>query len=121
MARLSRFSWIVYAKKPFREVRHVLIEQGMDIAREYYLAILLDRSTRAPVFIASAEGGTEIEEVAATRPDAILRVPVDPRVGMSPWIGRTVTVELQTKGKGARRVLFVDPAVVYDVLERERP
>jgi hypothetical protein len=43
------------------------------------------------------------------------------RFDLSAWVGRTVTIELQTKGAGARRVLFVDPAVVYDVLERERP
>jgi succinyl-CoA synthetase beta subunit len=77
-----------------REVRHVLIEEGMDIAKEFYLAILLDRSTKSPVFIASAEGGTEIEEVAAERPEAILRVAVDPKVGMSPWIGRKLAFGL---------------------------
>ncbi|NIV49397.1 MAG: succinate--CoA ligase subunit beta, partial [Gammaproteobacteria bacterium] len=54
-----------------REVRQVLIEEGVDIAAEYYLALLLDRALKAPVFVASAEGGTEIEEVAAERPEAI--------------------------------------------------
>ena len=73
-----------------REVHHVLIEEAMDIASEYYLAILLDRARKAPVFIASAEGGMEIEKVAAERPEAILKVPVDPRVGYSPWIGRRI-------------------------------
>jgi succinyl-CoA synthetase beta subunit len=73
-----------------REVHHLLIEEAMDIASEYYLAILLDRAEKAPVFIASAEGGMEIEKVAAERPEAILKVPVDPRVGYSPWIGRKI-------------------------------
>jgi succinyl-CoA synthetase beta subunit len=77
-----------------RVVRQVLIEEGMDIAREYYLALLLDRAVQAPVFIASAEGGTEIEEVAAERPEAILKVPVDPRVGYSAWIGRKIAFGL---------------------------
>ena len=77
-----------------REVNQVLVEEGMDIAKEYYLALLLDRAIQAPVFIASAEGGTEIEEVAATRPEAILKVPVDPRVGYSPWIGRKIAFGL---------------------------
>jgi succinyl-CoA synthetase beta subunit len=77
-----------------REVRRVLIEEGMTIAREYYLALVLDRATRAPVFIASAEGGTEIEEVAARRPEAILRLRVDPAVGYSPWIGRKIAFGL---------------------------
>ena len=85
-----------------REVRQVLVEEGMEIAKEYYLAILLDRATQAPVFIASAEGGTEIEEVAATRPEAILKVPVDPRVGFSPWIGRKLAFGL---GLGAKQVV----------------
>ncbi|MCP3979577.1 MAG: ADP-forming succinate--CoA ligase subunit beta [bacterium] len=77
-----------------REVRCVLIEQGVGIAREFYLALLLDRAIKAPTFIASAEGGTEIEEVAAERPEAIVKVPVDARVGYSPWIGRKLAFGL---------------------------
>jgi succinyl-CoA synthetase beta subunit len=77
-----------------REVRQVLIAEGIDIKREFYLAILLDRSLKSPVFIASAEGGTEIEEVAAEHPEAIVKVPVDPRVGFSPWIGRKIAFGL---------------------------
>jgi len=73
-----------------REVHHVLIEEAMDIANEYYLAILLDRARKAPVFIASAEGGMEIEQVAVERPEAILKIAVDPRVGYSPWVGRRI-------------------------------
>jgi succinyl-CoA synthetase beta subunit len=84
-----------------KEVRRLLVEEGMKIAGEYYLAVLLDRALQAPVFIASAEGGTEIEEVAATRPEAILKVPVDPRTGFSPWIGRRVAYGLGLKGDQA--------------------
>jgi succinyl-CoA synthetase beta subunit len=73
-----------------RVVGRVLIEEGMQIEREFYLALLLDRATHSLVFIASAEGGTEIEEVAAERPDAILKAAVDPRVGFSPWMGRKI-------------------------------
>ncbi len=71
-----------------REVRHVLVEEGMQIAAEYYLALLLDRAVQAPVFIASAEGGTEIEEVAAARPEAIHKLTVSPITGFQPWMGR---------------------------------
>jgi len=85
-----------------REVHHVLIEEAMDIASEYYLAILLDRASKAPVFIASAEGGMEIEKVAAERPEAILKVPVDPRVGYSPWIGRKIAYFLGMSGDEAK-------------------
>ncbi len=77
-----------------RLVRRVLVEEAMGIAREYYLALLLDRAVRSLAFIASAEGGTEIEEVAASRPEAILKVPVDPRGGYTPWIGRKIAFEL---------------------------
>jgi succinyl-CoA synthetase beta subunit len=77
-----------------REVRTVMVAEGIDIAREYYLAVLLDRAIKSPVFIASREGGTEIEQVAAERPEAIVKVPVDPRVGFSPWIGRKIAFGL---------------------------
>jgi succinyl-CoA synthetase beta subunit len=77
-----------------RVVRRVLIEEGMAIAKEYYLALLVDRTTSSPVFIASAEGGTEIEEIAATRPAALVRVSVDPRSGYSPYVGRSVAYGL---------------------------
>ncbi|HKQ60434.1 MAG TPA: ADP-forming succinate--CoA ligase subunit beta [Candidatus Polarisedimenticolaceae bacterium] len=84
-----------------RTVRRVLVEEGLPIAREYYLALLLDRALKALTFVASREGGTEIEEVAASRPEAILRVPVDPRAGFSPWIGRKLAFGL---GLSAERV-----------------
>jgi len=77
-----------------RIVRRVLVAEGLDIAKEYYLAILQDRALKAPVFIASAEGGTEIEDVAAERPEAIIKVAVDPAVGFSPWIGRQIAFGL---------------------------
>ncbi len=86
-----------------REVRRVLIEEGMKIAGEYYVAILLDRTVQSPVVIASAEGGTEIEEVAAKRPEAILKVPIDPATGWSPWIGRRVAYFLGLRGEEASR------------------
>jgi succinyl-CoA synthetase beta subunit len=71
----------------------------MEIAKELYLALVLDRATRSPVFIASAEGGMDIEQVAAERPDAIVRVPVDPAAGFSPWIGRKIAFGLGLEGK----------------------
>ncbi|HXV77276.1 MAG TPA: ADP-forming succinate--CoA ligase subunit beta [Candidatus Polarisedimenticolaceae bacterium] len=73
-----------------RVVRQLLIEEGMQIADEYYLALLLDRAAKSITFIVSAEGGMEIEQVAAERPDAILKVSVDTAAGYSPWIGRRI-------------------------------
>jgi succinyl-CoA synthetase beta subunit len=75
-------------------VRKLMVAERVEIAREFYLAILLDRTIKAPVFIASREGGTEIEQVAAERPEAIVKLPVDPRVGFSPWIGRRIALDL---------------------------
>jgi succinyl-CoA synthetase beta subunit len=71
-----------------REVRRVLVEEGMSIVAEYYLALLLDRAVQAPVFIASAEGGMAIEEVAEARPEAIHKLVVSPITGFQPWMGR---------------------------------
>jgi len=77
-----------------RKVRRVLVEEGMAIVKEYYLAILLDRAVEVPVFIASAEGGTEIEEVAEARPDAIAKLTVSPITGFQPWMGRKLAFAL---------------------------
>ena len=77
-----------------RVVKKLLIEEGMDIKREFYLAVLLDREVGGPMFIASAEGGMDIETVAAERPDAIKKVAVDPRAGFSGWVGRRLAFEL---------------------------
>jgi succinyl-CoA synthetase beta subunit len=63
-------------------VRKVYVEAGSDIARELYLAILLDRAAEKFAVVASTEGGMEIEEVAATNPEKILTVHVDPNVGL---------------------------------------
>jgi succinyl-CoA synthetase beta subunit len=87
-----------------RPVGRVLVEERLAIRAEYYLALVVDRAVKGLVFIASAEGGTEIEEVAARHPEAILRVPVDPRVGYSPWIGRRLAFGLGLRGKPASSV-----------------
>ncbi|HVQ35773.1 MAG TPA: ATP-grasp domain-containing protein, partial [Candidatus Bathyarchaeia archaeon] len=80
-----------------KEVRRVLIEEGISIVAEYYVALLLDRAAQAPVFIASAEGGTEIEEVAAARPEAIHKLTVSPITGYQPWMGRKLGFALKLK------------------------
>jgi succinyl-CoA synthetase beta subunit len=66
------------------EVRKVLVTAAEDIASEAYVSVLVDRKVQAPVFIASAQGGIDIEEVAATNPDALRRLRVDPRYGLLP-------------------------------------
>jgi succinyl-CoA synthetase beta subunit len=66
-------------------VRRVLVEEASEIAEEYYLALLHDRAGKGLLAMASAEGGVEIEEVAKAKPEAIVRVPVNPLIGLRPY------------------------------------
>ncbi|HEV2313905.1 MAG TPA: ADP-forming succinate--CoA ligase subunit beta [Candidatus Acidoferrales bacterium] len=68
-----------------RIVHRLLIEEGLDIKRELYLSILVDRAVEAPVFMASAAGGMEIEEVAKEHPEAILRETIHPATGLQAY------------------------------------
>jgi succinyl-CoA synthetase beta subunit len=77
-----------------KQVRRVLVEEALDIEREFYLSILLDRSSAALVAISSAEGGTEIEEVAAKQPEKILRESFDPVAGFQPYVARKLAFGL---------------------------
>jgi succinyl-CoA synthetase beta subunit len=77
-----------------RIVRRLLIEEGLDIKRELYLSILVDRAVEAPVIMASAAGGMEIEEVAKENPGAILRERIHPAVGLQPYVARKLAFGL---------------------------
>ena len=77
-----------------RVVRRLYIEDGSAIARELYLSALVDRASGRVAFIASAEGGMDIEEVAASTPEKIVTVHVDPAAGYSPHIGTTIAYAL---------------------------
>ena len=79
----------------------VLVAPAVDIAHEYYLGVVLDRSQRRPVIMASREGGVDIEEVAARRPEAIARVAVDPLVGFRPFLARQLTYAIGLDGRHA--------------------
>jgi len=80
-----------------KQVRRLLIEETLPIARELYLGIVLDRAAARPVFMASAAGGMEIEQVAAENPDAILKESIDPGVGLLPYQGRKLAFGLGLK------------------------
>jgi succinyl-CoA synthetase beta subunit len=71
-------------------VRTLLIAPAAEIAKEYYLGLILDRAAKAVTVIASAEGGVEIEETARTNPEAILRLPLDPLIGLQEFEVRRV-------------------------------
>jgi succinyl-CoA synthetase beta subunit len=82
-----------------KEVRRLYIEEGCDIARELYLALLLDRATSRITIVASTEGGMEIEEVAARTPEKIIRVAIDPITGISGFHARKIAFALGLQGK----------------------
>src|SRR5712675_700683 len=84
-----------------RLVKRVLIEEGLDIKRELYLGLLVDRASGLPVFMASAAGGMEIEEVAKDNPGAILREPIHPVVGLQPYQARKIAFGLGLPGEVA--------------------
>ena len=77
-----------------KEVRKLLVEEGLAIQQELYLSFLVDRSVGRPVCIASSAGGMEIEKVAAETPEKILRVEVDPAVGLRPYQARRIAYGL---------------------------
>jgi succinyl-CoA synthetase beta subunit len=84
-----------------RDVKRVYVEAASDIARELYLALSIDRTSGRVTLIAAAEGGVEIEELAARAPDKIMRLAVDPATGIEPFHGRRLAFEL---GLGAPQV-----------------
>jgi len=77
-----------------RQVRRVLIEQGVNIERELYLGIVLDRTQARVTVICSSEGGVEIEEVAANHPEKILKEVIDPAIGLQPFQCRRLAFAL---------------------------
>ena len=77
-----------------RRVRRVLVEQGLNIARELYLAMVLDRAQSRVTVICSSEGGVEIEEVAEKHPEKILKETIDPVVGLTAFQCRRVAFAL---------------------------
>jgi succinyl-CoA synthetase beta subunit len=92
-----------------REVRRLLIEEGAAIVKELYVSLLVDRDSGWPVFIASTEGGMEIEVVAANTPEKIIREAIDPAVGFQSYNGRNVAFALGLPA--------IEPAVVNPFIQ----
>jgi succinyl-CoA synthetase beta subunit len=90
-----------------RIVRRLLIEETLPIEKELYLGILVDRAEGKPVFMASAAGGMEIEQVAAENPDAILKQYIDPGMGLEAFQARKIAFQLGLKP------LQINPAVKF--------
>ena len=100
-------------------VRKVLIEEALDIDRELYLGITLDRGIAKPVVMVSKSGGMEIEEVAASDPRAIVREPVDPSLSMFPFQARKLAFALGLSGETHRKALRFLPALFRAYVETD--
>ena len=81
-----------------RKVRRVLIEEGLQIKKEFYLGIIVDRAAERPVFMVSPAGGVDIEKVAAETPHLIFKEHVDPRIGFQPFYARRLAFALGLSG-----------------------
>src|SRR5204863_7482055 len=85
-------------------VHELYVERASDIAEEYYAAILLDRTARKPMAMLSRMGGMDVEEIAATDPNAIVRIHVDPLIGFSDFHARRLAFEAGIAGDVVRPV-----------------
>ncbi len=94
-----------------KAVKRLYVEEGCDIARELYLGLLLDRATSRVTFMASTEGGMEIEEVAAKTPEKIVRVAIDPATGIQPFHARRIAFGLGLEGAALKSALGFLPAL----------
>ena len=86
-------------------VNQILIEEGCAIEHEYYAGIVLDRNTSKITFMASSEGGVDIEEVAAKTPEKIVKVSIDPAVGFTPFVGRKLGYGIGLKGDTLKKAI----------------
>jgi len=99
-------------------VNKVYVEEGCNIAKEFYLGIVLDREKELPVIMASTEGGIEIEEVASKNPEKILKVYADPITGLGDWQARKIAFGLGLEGKqvkscmGFMKIVDLDCSIV---------
>ncbi len=82
-----------------KKVKRLLIEEALDIAKELYIGIVIDRAKESPVVMASTEGGVEIEKVAAERPELIFKEWIDPAVGFQGFQGRKLAFQLGLTGE----------------------
>ena len=101
-----------------RLVKKVLIEEGMEIVKELYMGILVDRETSRVLIMASEAGGMEIEEVAADTPEKIIKEVVDPVIGVQPYLARKIAFALNFEGAALKAII---PFIInlYDSFVKE--
>ena len=104
-----------------QKVRRLYVEQGLDIARELYLGVVVDRDKRRVALMASTEGGVEIEKVAAETPEKILTVHVDPAIGLSAYQARQLAYGLGLEQHGKETVAKFGKLAfaLYDLFVKE--
>jgi len=95
-------------------VTRLWIERASDIAREYYLSLTFDRSAKKPLFMFTTQGGMDIEEVAATSPDALVRLHVDPLEGCHPWHARRLVYDGGLEDPGEQKQIAAIVTKLYD-------
>jgi len=100
-------------------VQKVLVAELVDIAEEYYLSVLLDRATQSLVVMISKEGGMDIEEVAHTKPEAIVRLPVDPAWGLADFEVRDAVLKARIPKPAQRQMVTMIKALVKAYLESD--
>jgi len=102
-----------------KKVGRVLVEEGLQIDRELYVSVLIDRAAAAPVVIASAAGGMDIEEVAAKEPQKILREHIDPGVGVVPFQSRKLAFGMGLGADAALKFVQLLNAVYEAFIETD--
>jgi len=102
-----------------KQVNRIYIEAGSDIARELYLALLVDRQTSRISFVCSTEGGMDIEEVAASTPEKILSFSVDPASGLSDFHGRRLAFSLGLEGAQVKQMVALAKTLYKAFVEKD--
>ena len=102
-----------------KQVNRIYIEEGAQIARELYLSLLVDRETSSISFIASTEGGMDIEEVAASTPEKIITFSVDPATGVMPYHGRKIAFSLGLEGDQVKQCVKLISSLYQAFIEKD--
>ncbi|GAB1451039.1 ADP-forming succinate--CoA ligase subunit beta [Draconibacterium sp.] len=88
-------------------VEKVLIAEAVDIEKEFYVGLINDRNTKSVVLMVSAEGGVEIEEVAKVSPEKIIKMPIDPTMGLMDWQARKIALQLFSEPSQVRQAAAI--------------
>ena len=88
-------------------VEKVLVAEAVDIEKEFYVGLINDRNSKSVTLMASAEGGVEIEEVARTNPEKIIKMPIDPTMGLMDWEARKIALQLVSDPAQIRQVAAI--------------